>query len=423
VSLRRTIPAGLLDAGFSSLATLAMGLYAARRFELSSLGAYAVFFTAFLFVAVIPAQALFVPAEIASLRYPGSDRLRQLGQSLRLGAAVALPAGLVASMGALVLPPSVARGTVTALAVTTILAASLSPIQDHVRRMLHLAGRSWRAAAVSAVQFATIIAGLIGLESLGVPTSWIPFGSLALANAVSLGVGLFLAKHPEGQLSRRLKARELARSGRWLLIVGAAPSAASFVAAALVARLASPATLGYAEAARIVAQPLLVVALGLSAVLGPRSMEAAALRDVSEAHRIRRIFVGIAVLTGSVYFAVVGFTWRGNPLAALLPSAYVVGGLVPITVIGNLVNALVFPDRSELMGGHREPRLATGETLASFSQCAVSLTAGVTQSFARPLGVLAQGITRQLAFRWALRGMYGLPAVRTPEQGTPSPAP
>ena len=58
----------------------------------------------------------------------------------------------------------------------------------------------------------------------------------------------------------------LASTGIWFVLNVAAPSLAGFAAAAIIAWLASPEDLGYAESARVVAQPVLVFAAGLNAV-------------------------------------------------------------------------------------------------------------------------------------------------------------
>ena len=46
-----------------------------------------------------------------------------------------------------------------ALVTTSILAILVSPAQDHVRRLLHIAKHSWNAAAVSAAQLIVVRGG------------------------------------------------------------------------------------------------------------------------------------------------------------------------------------------------------------------------------------------------------------------------
>jgi hypothetical protein len=72
---RRLLPAGLLDAGLASLASFVVGVYAARFLPASELGAYALFFTAFLLAAVVPAQLILTPAEIAAVGVARGERV------------------------------------------------------------------------------------------------------------------------------------------------------------------------------------------------------------------------------------------------------------------------------------------------------------------------------------------------------------
>jgi hypothetical protein len=107
------------------------------------------------------------------------------------------------------------------------------------------------------------------------------------------------------------------RSGRWLLAIEAITARATFLASVIVSRLDTPQALGYAEAARIVGQPIFVLAVGLSAVLNPRAMEAGAYRDRAAARRqaprpaARR---GRTAVRRSH-----DCPWWGNPLARLVP--------------------------------------------------------------------------------------------------------
>jgi ABC-type glycerol-3-phosphate transport system permease component len=93
--LRHALSAGLLDAGLASLATLAVGVYAARSLSAAELGTYALFFSAFTVAAVLPTQLLLVPAEVATLLEGPHERLRVLRSGWRLGLpAEAAAAGL-----------------------------------------------------------------------------------------------------------------------------------------------------------------------------------------------------------------------------------------------------------------------------------------------------------------------------------------
>jgi O-antigen/teichoic acid export membrane protein len=410
--LRRVVPAGLMDAGLASLATLAMGLYAVRTLHGPELGAYALFFAAFTLAAVVPAQLILIPAQNHAVREaPQHARLGLLGQTWRLGGPVAILAAVAAAAAALV----VAEGpsaTLWALALTTTVSACVSPLQDHVRRTLHLSGLSWTAAVVSLVQLTCVLGYLAGLGVLGVPTAWRPFGALALANMTSLLVGLAPLRHRRrAAMLPRHTVAWLMRSGRWLLGVEAATAGAMFVSSALVSRLASPDDLGVAEAARVVAQPVFVLAVGLAATLGPRLIESGAAGDEGAAKRIARPFVALVIAVGVLYGAITAVAWSGNPLADLVPSAYAIPFLVPVTVLAMTVVGTVFSRRSELVGGGRERLLPRVSVVAGALQIATAVSAAWTGAFARPLGVAVFGITLLIGFERYRRAMYRRPAL------------
>ena len=95
--LRHALPAGLLDAGFASLARLIVGIYPARALTVSDLGAYALFFSAFVFASVVSMQFVLVPAELATLPAARRERLALVRQSWRIGIPMAAATAVVAS--------------------------------------------------------------------------------------------------------------------------------------------------------------------------------------------------------------------------------------------------------------------------------------------------------------------------------------
>lgn len=411
MKLRRSLPAGLFDAACSSLATFIVGLYATRSFPPVLLGAYALFFTAFVLAAVVPTQLLFTPAEIRGLAGAGRQRLRLLDQSLRLGVLPSLLPSLLAAAAALAGTEGVAIRTLLPLAVTAALVSFVSPIQDHVRRTLHLAGLSWRAAGVSIVQVACTGLALGLLVVSGVPLTWVPFGALTIANILSLAWGLTVS------IERRrlppiepLTMRELLRTGRWLLIGGVTPAGSAFVSGLLVTELAGAVAMGHVEAARLVGQPLLVLATGLSAVTAPPLMEAGKSGDQHAGRRIGRGFEAIMLVCGVAYLAVVGPRWALNPLPLVVPVAYQVTGLAALTVVANTIMAMGSAYRFELLGGGRERTLIGLEGSAGGLQCLTAATAGLIGAYAGPLGVLVQAAARWLLFQRARARLYAQPA-------------
>ncbi|MFN2384612.1 MAG: hypothetical protein ABR559_10215 [Gemmatimonadota bacterium] len=408
VTARRNMVAGLSDAALASLATFAVGIFAVRTLDPALLGGYALCYQAIFLVGIIPANLLFTPAEVAVVAFPRGERLGHLGQSLRLGALPAAAAALLVTLWVAVAPNELPAEAIRALTVTAVATAFLSPVQDHVRRMLHSGGASWCAAIVSAVQLLVVAVVLALHKQLSISVWWIPFGALALANGASLVIALLCAgRRWAGRPgAERLRAGELVRAGRWLVGWSLLSPAAGFIAAAIVSRTAGAEALGYAEGARVVAQPVWVLAVGLSSVLGPLSMAAGRERSERSARRVSRGFmwtVGAAGLTCMLAF---GMEWRGNVLSWLLPTAYAVNGLVLVTLLAQTATGLLFPYRSELLGARREAPLTKLEIIASALRVVMAGTARATHAFAIPLGYLAVGIARGIGYKAILRTVY-----------------
>lgn len=406
MSLRRSLTAGVFDAAFNSLGTFVVGLAATRIFEPQLLGVYAVFFAAHLMGVVIPMHLIFLPAEIRAVSRDPGRRLHILRNSTVLAAGPSILAGLLALLAVLVTRDQATAGELAALAWTTAAATMLVPLQAHLRRMFHLSDASWRAMIVSGVQFAGAIVWVVALLAAGVPDAWVPFGALAMATAASAIVGFVLASPSKDLPADRVRMSDLMVAGRWLLVTGVVPTGAGFIAATLINQLAGPTELGYAEAARLAAQPILVLGLGLNAVLGPRAMEAAHHRDQPAARRIERIFVTVVAIAVVGYLVVAGGPWPWNPLYHLIPPAYQVAGLAALMILANAATGTVLPLQRELFGGEQEKKLAKIEILASATGVAVAASAGATGAFARPLSLLSQNGWRAVDYRRALRVMY-----------------
>jgi hypothetical protein len=408
MSIRRAVPAGLLDAGLASLASFSATLYATRVLAPPDLGAYALFLGAFLMGAVVSTQLVFSPAEIASLRYNGTRRLCLLDQSLLLGALPTLGAAVVAVLAAVAGTSGAAPDLVVPLALTSGACALVSPVQDHVRRLLHFAGHSWWAAAMSAILLGTVLSCLLLLHWLGVNPFWVPFGSLSMANTISLFAGLLLAAEKRRNLARleRLRIAQLVRLGRWLVLVGLTPSAATFVAGVLVTHLASATDMGYVQAAGLLSQPMYVLAVGLSAVLGPRLLQAGAERNSELGRRVSRPF-RIGLMTAALlYMLAISFRWPLNPLPHLVPSAYVVGGLLPLVIIAQTLQGILHPSRLQLTGAGWVRTLLRLELSSSVFMCLGSATAGIIGTFAMPLGSIAWGVVGLCLLGRACRRLY-----------------
>jgi hypothetical protein len=357
---------------------------------------------------VLPRHLIFTPAEVDAVGLPLPVRIGVVPRTLALGTIAAVVGAASSLLAAVVAAPLTTASVIVPFTVTTATASVLSPLQDHVRKMFHIATLSWRAAIVSIVQFVVAVVSLVLLVHSGIPLPWVPFGGLTIANLVSLSAGWIMAQRPRKAADEHptLSMRDLAIRGRWLVLQAAAPSLAGFVVAAVVTRLASAEALGFAEAARVVSQPILVLAAGLTAVLAPRSVEAAMRRDRAMAAHTSRVYLATIGLAGGVYLAIAGWPWALNPMTRIVPAAYQVGGLVALTIVANVATASIFLQVNELLGARRERTLARLSWSTAPILVAGALTAGVTDAFARAIGRLGEAVTRLVVQSRALRSQY-----------------
>lgn len=407
MSIKKRIPAGVLDSGFASLATFAVGLYAVRYLTASELGVYSLYLSAFLLATVVPTSLTFTAVQVRLLNLPVAQRLRADRQSLMVGL---LPCVLAALLVGVALPQAMSAGhrdLILPMTVTAFLAAALSPMQDQIRDLLHLGDASWGAAAVSATQ-AVVATATIGVALLvDVDAAWIPFGALVTANSVSLLTGMAIA-HVVGEAppDSLFNFRQLSRSGTWFLASDVLTRIADFVARSAVVAVATTDVLGVAEGARIAARPLVVFVIGVSAVIVPQAMKAGQSGDRSAGRRIARLSnIGVLGLA-AIYTLVGGIEWIGNPFSHLAPIGYTVAGLVPFTIAASAISGMLFAERGQLIGGGREKALTGVEVFAAASQVVSALTAGLIGPFAPPLGALTSSATRWVGYRIALARHY-----------------
>ncbi|MDX2466353.1 MAG: hypothetical protein QNL12_03495, partial [Acidimicrobiia bacterium] len=337
-----------------------------------------------------------------------------IGRTIRIGLGPAVLGAGSAVLAAVVTASLTSADVIVPFTLTTAVAATLSPLQDHVRKMLHIGSESWKAAGISIVQFLTAVTAILILTWIDVAVPWIPFGSLAIANLVSLSFGWYLIsdEHRHSEHANEFRFWELAKRGRWVVLQAAAPSLAGFFAAAVITRLASPEALGYAESARIVAQPILVFATGFTAVLAPRIVAASMKRDHLLALRTNKIYLSAILLAGTSYFLVAGWDWALNPMPFVVPSAYEVSGLVALTIVANMVTAAIYLQVNELLGARMETTLARLSWAASPIVLIGAATAGATEAFARPLGRVFASVTQFTAQSVAIARHYEEPAAK-----------
>ncbi len=403
----RHLPAGVVDAAVASLASFGAGLTGVTLLGEAERGVYGVFFTAFMLGGILVSELVYVPAQVVAVAEKRPDRLAMTSRALRLGILPGIAGALVAVIAGLLIWDEASTETVVALVASTGLTIVISPMQNHVRKMLHIAERSWDAAKVSIAQLLVVATAVPTMMATPVNRAWIPFGSLAIANILSLSFALVLAR-PEQSTGQQqsLVFRELAISGRWLVLRAALPAAFAFAAANVLVALVGPVIYGYAEAARQVAQPVIVIATGLVSVLGPHSMRASMSFDSHTSWRTWRAY-GLAIAgSGIAYALVVGGDWSLNPMKYIVPAAYEVAWLVPVTILANVISAAAMLLISELIGAGRAKLLAGLSAATSPALLIVALTANTTEAFARPLGLIAEGVLRLSGARLLLHRHY-----------------
>lgn len=403
MSLRRSLPAGVVDAAGAALGTFGVGVYAVRYLGADELGVYALCFVAFTLANIVPNRGWFLPAEVRLLELPDGARIQGFRLTMAVGARVALLASPITALAWIPLAgedPAV----VGPLVLTAGCATLVSPIQDHVRRLMHLGVRSWLAAAISGVQVVAVFAALGAALALDVPHVWVPFGALVAANVVSTATGVALGlRYGHRPARRRYRLADAARSGRWLVAIALIPVGTTFLTGSIVVLAADSATLGLAEAARIAANPYFVFMTGVAGVINPRSMAAGAALDTAAVRRLNRVVDSISWLVLVPAVAVLGFDWPGNPMAVLVPRAYESAGLVLVSAVALLPNAMVLPRFAALLGAGREPALARANLTAGGAKVLVALSVFAVGEFAVPLAALTYMLVAVGGYRAAWR--------------------
>ncbi len=407
----RHLSPGVIDAAVASIATFGTGLAGVNLLSDSDRGVYGIFFTAFFLGSVIVNESILVPSQVVAVNKPEGRHLEDSHRGFLLALAPSVVACQVATLAAILNRDIASSEVLFALGATTFVTIVLSPMQDHSRQLLHIAGRSWEAAIVSVVQLAVVAVSITTMFWLDVTAAWIPFGSLALANAVSLTCGILLTRRGLTQIDsgKAPTLGYLLASGKWLVVRSALPALLAFASANIITQLAGSVAYGYAEAARQVAQPVAVLASGLLAMMAPPAIRAAAQHDRSAARHNRRVFFLVLGAATTSYLLVASWDWALNPMSFLVPSAYVVGGLVAATVVANALTACFRILSKEMLGAERARTLAGISLISAPFLPIAAVTAGTTEAFARPLGYILEGVTRMSAAGKSLHQYYGNP--------------
>jgi O-antigen/teichoic acid export membrane protein len=381
----RMLGTGQLDAGFAALAGFIAAAFAVRNLTAEQLGIYSLLFLAFGVASQIPTQLVLSSAEVLIAHSPLEQRLGAMRWSLPMGTVAAALASVTVAAGVLPLAGDVDLPSVTPLILTAVTFTLISPVQDHIRRVLHAADRSGQASVISALNLIFTTAAAVAL--LRVSPLWVPFGSMTIGNVISSCAVLFFSRGANPSTPSGI--RQLVSIGRYLLVVGLANSGGKYLAGTLVGAIAGPAALGYVEAARLVARPSEVSAMGVLAATGPRLMVTSANRDKRAVKRLSRTYYAAVLAVGIVYTVLVATPVAWSIPMEVFPLAYEINGLVLAMLVAQLVINLTRPLQARLMGLRREVSLAVVEVLAQVGRLLASLSAFWVGAFGIPIGDFA----------------------------------
>ena len=395
---------GQIDAGMASLATFGAGIYAVRALPIEELGAYSLLFAAFLFANQFSTELILIPTQVLAVDLPTENRLGMMRHSIPRGLAVALLSACVVPLGLFPLISEIQVSRLLPLAVSAAGLCAVSPLQDHVRSMFHLSARSWVAASMSVTHLAATGASIVFL-SRSLPL-WTPFGALALGNVVSLGLAMGIWGRERPSACPRPSTNDLRSIGGWLLVTGLVKTGAGYASRGLLHGFVGLTALGLVEAARVTAQPINVIALGLMSQIGPRLTDAAANRDLVAIKRWRERFVWLLFVAVGPYVAITALPWRFNPLANLTPLAYVMPGLTAAMLVAVVFACLVRPLRAELLGVRLQRTVTAVTVVGSLIELVAMPTGRLLGPFVIPLGGLLSAVTAVVMLARRARRFY-----------------
>lgn len=397
--MNRRLAFGIGDSVVSSLATFLVGVYATRTLPLEDLGAYGLFFAgSVMLVSGFVAQFYFLPAEVALVDLPVDEQVATLPNTALRGVPISIATSLVVGLAAAAI---LGFDVDPALAVTAVATGAVWPVQDHVRRLLHQVGESDRALGISVVQIVTTAVVLgVGISIDAAPTA-IPFTALLVANVASSSVGLWIGHRRQ----RRAPAhspdmRAVVDVGKWLVVAGQAEQIAAFVALGILSWIAGRAALGEYEAARLVAQPMVVLSFGLQNFLRGPAMTSVKNRDRAAGRRTANTYLWLLGVAAVGYALVAGVEWPGNPLVRLFPAAYGLTGMVAFTILAAaLMQSKGIYGLQGLAGGKERDLARIAIPNAPVMPVTVALLAAPLGAYAVPLGTMADRVFWQVRFR------------------------
>lgn len=393
--LEQKLIAGLADAGMSSAASFLVGLLAIRTLSPDALGVYSVLFSAWVVGAVVSAEAFFYPRLVTLMKRPSHERTFGLARTVVSSSLHGMAGGAVVVLAALAISSQAEPGFLLTEGLASFGLVTASPAQDYLRRVLHLSEQSWKASLVSAGQLIFVL----GWFGFGVATDLELGGSplliLFAANVASILLGFLLVGRRGTNMKGAIALDPNVHSGSVFR------SAAFFLGSGLLASvimswLVGPAIVGYSEAARTAAQPLLVIGIGLNSALSSRSLKAVHDRDLTASRRATRLFLFICIAASLVLLAIYNVDWTERFATSLMPAAFEVPGLVILWIAAHFLVLASGWRREQLINVGREKEVARTDTwVAAFPVVIAFLSPGIG-AFARATGVFFQS-----GFRWS----------------------
>ena len=128
--------------------------------------------------------------------------------------------------------------------------------------------------------------------------------------------------------------------------------------------------------------------------------------DRTAAISVNKSFFLVIAVAGISYLFLAGFAWSFNPLFALIPTAYDIAFLIPVTILSNLVLSITSPIRDQLIASNMEVPMAKIDFASLAIPTVVATTAGLTGAFARPLGIIGQNVFRIIRYRTIWRTVF-----------------
>jgi O-antigen/teichoic acid export membrane protein len=385
--------ASLGDAGAAAAGTFLVGLIALRSLSNAELALYALLFSAGVAAMVIPQQMSYLPRRIRVNQSINTVR-GAYGADLRSALPLIVVAILIVSAAGTPLYAKVGMMPAILLTGTAVIWVAASSFQDHIRTSLHITDDHRLATVVSFVQLTIAAVGfsatlIIGPEHVGVATAAVPFGTLALANVVSAGAGIWLHR------SRAV----IDDSTSIPLSVGLKTAASGFMlqASGYASNLIVALALGYAalanlEGARIAAQPILVAGTALSSYFLPTAIRLQQRSEYRAARKRIVILLSSQVGVGILYAIAVPL------LVALLSKVAdrpIDGGLAAALAIAFALHVGVGPLNQMNVAAQRY-RLAAVSTAVSITSSLVALllTIPAVGMYAVPISIAVGAIVR-----------------------------